>query len=412
MELFLETSQMLFANIAALPKNQRGSPDQMALMWILTAFMGHFSEAHSGKAVNFDLSHYSALWDFNPFAVIVDKKIRLLLPVCKKFLEDAEDRSKGEMPLSGKESNLTLAFDDSGNFSKTEDNYLKTLLKDQVFIDKIFREFPELKGASDKIILEKIFPLLNTDLFPASYRYPLQHYFLLRYLITNPDLDKIQKSKEVVPGSIQFKKAGEHKRSFNISIEFSGSQNYFSDTREWEDYRSSSTVFKEYQLPIQHPGFNQLLHSGLFLCEGAVYEQFIERTLNNWTSNSFSAVTLKAAPGLSRHETQALAFMFSKKAVFLSALLSHLNTNHENLLGRDFQLLVYHALFTGNTLADSLACFPEVGDKLAEKLMSLVDLHQKLGNPQVQFFLLNLLDQISLHTSLPLNAVHQKRTPC
>lgn len=228
----------------------------------------------------------------------------------------------------------------------------------------------------------------------------------MRYLSTNPDLSHIQKQKGIIPGSIQFKTEMNQDQSSNIVMEFSGTDSYFTETKNWDTNRPT-TLFKNCQLPMQHQGFKQLLHTGFFLSEGIGVDS-IHRPLNIWTANSFSAVSLKALPGLSRHETQELAFMFSKKALFLPALLSHLHTNHAHLLERDFQRLVYQALFSGSTLADSLRCFPEVGDKLVEKMMSLVDLYQKLGNFQVQFFLLDLLDQMSLHLCVPLTQVRQK----
>lgn len=102
MELFLENSQMLFANIAALPQSERGFPDQVALMWILTAFMTCFSEMMSGKGLQMGLP--DRIWDFNPYAVIVDKKMRLLLPECNEFMKNVAKKNNESICLYGIDS--------------------------------------------------------------------------------------------------------------------------------------------------------------------------------------------------------------------------------------------------------------------------------------------------------------------
>lgn len=418
MELLLESSHMLFANISALPPGERGTPDQFALVWILSAFNQRLAyELNSNMCLNFQ--EWLSEWDSSPHAVVTSQKIDQLSSACLEYLQSRNTEGIAIGPCMLQGQGLQLVFNSSGDFQMPTFmgdlahayGLLYLFSKFPELVQKVFEKFPELKGTSYQEVLEKILPLITTDLFPVSYRVLYEQQFLFGYFITNPDLSKIRRQKGILPGNMKFDIFRTAAHTLNMDIAFDGTESYFADTSNPTGGTGCFHIDLAKHTSIKHPGYTALFDFKSDLpgiCHTYKFEDIAKGKylyffdckfdLNFWLDGPInSAIYADPIPGLSHHETKEIKLMCSKSALFIPNLLSYLKAHPENLLDRDFQLLLYHLIFTTNALDDSLERFPDAGDKLAAELITLAEQHQKLGNLPLHFFLLELLDKMSAH---------------
>lgn len=390
----LTVFRSMLSNIAALPMEERGSPEQFALMTILAVlnsklgskiddkFVLHLGMYERGKEEEFYKS---------PYFIIYNHKLQTVFNEADSYLK----KLKGKINLfdnldkDTKEKTVSLKF----NMLTDENPLLQKLLNSPSFLEKIAQKNPENLRKSDKEKLILAFQSWGTEDCPFSKHYQILNEMgvLINYFTHNPRLQMLNPGKAEELGKLAISVTEVTDQKIKLSPTFSGRRSDLKDRNCYLDrlILEKQTLFSEIGDRIKHPGIKELMEMN--------WDDFSTDShlpsLINWNKKSNQAVTLKAKPGLSRRMTQELAYILSNEVTKTPNLIAYFQEHPELLSETDYQFLLIYQLFSKKTLNELMN-----NQLLLDKLFSFIEaqfaLQKSLGNIQQQLFFLSFADLV------------------
>jgi hypothetical protein len=388
-----KVNQLLFSAISHLPVSERGSPDHFALQTLLMAINEKLSrnidEDHHPRQLKFacTMANESFLEKLmmNSYAVINNPKLRILFEEAKAFLL----RKRGDFTTpfySRKYSLERLEFDQSG---KSENRILQSILDSSKFRERINATYPELNGAPDSQIIEYAYSTWNKPEcpLPKSYRILVEQAMLCHYFDENPHLQNLTQLGEE-PGNLNIQKVNSFRSTDIYRVTMSGIKSL--GTEEYKEfYEHLHCEFKELT-PLEHPGLASLLGRYPEIDIHGIDQHHV-----SWSSGSSQAVTMEQLSGLTRRETQELAFILSNRVTLVPNLIAYFKEHSDKLLDREYQLFFYLALFSGNHCNTIVKNSPELAEKVTSFLTEQYGQQKAMGNSSQQLFFLWVLETFS-----------------
>lgn len=393
MESIFGLNESLFFSISQLSKEERLSPDHLALMTVLgginTMLMRQMPEEHCPAAIRNALQpvptmFYDYLMMKDPFAIIQDKKLELLFYQAREYFQNNPVANLNEF---------------EGWFYIDESNYFQVFENDKIEGQSLMLDLlkhaqvnnPQLKGLNDRQLIQKAmatFGKKNCPL-PKFFQLLLKQFLFCRYIKHDPDFLNADWNSLDISFRQTYSKGGMDR----YQIDFYGQKNAFKNqTRYQLDYNYGNKLSA--QTHFKREGLKNILKDwkGIPPDMGQLLE-------GNGDSNR--AVLMKAEKGLTREETQSLRYFCSNNLTLIPNLISYFNEHFEKLLEQDYQLFLYHALFSGEHLIDMIKNSPKVIEKLNEFLVHQYQLHKGLGDIQSQLFFLRLINDLGDLTKTP-----------
>ncbi|MBA3602448.1 MAG: DUF3638 domain-containing protein [Parachlamydiaceae bacterium] len=411
-----EISGLYFSGISLIPETERGTPDQYAVQMILLAATDKLVDALPGPFKNRTrLRHIEGLeiWNRNPFAIVNDGQLREILSLSRKFCVNKCDLFAFPTDLFSTE--ITLNFKNGKLLIPSYSLSLLELIYNQSdFKEKLLKIWPELEDASDFSLLEKAIKEFNddltrespttSDLFPGYIFAEMAQLLRLEYFSRNPHLQKMTQKEGKTVGKLNFKLIflqdkikleGQLTGTFKLSsIErpaFDEDQILFKDRSAYTFESDKKNKFESGRnLAIKHPGLAKV-----FLPRRG--NDFLSSRI--WKTDSNDAVVKQSLAGLSRHETQQLAYYFSNDLIRIPGLIAYFKEQPTKFLDRDYQLFFYHGLFSGDLLESQIKSNPVATKLLVDFLEGQYILHKNMGNIQEELYflwILNLLSNFSI----------------
>ncbi len=389
MALVLRLSQLFLSNLAGVPEEERGSPEQFALMIILVALNSKLGSKIDNK---FMINIRRSIRECNesPYFVLFNTELRKQFDEACLSLTGDKLSVNLLVPTNNKTGRVTIHIRD-GEIDSIHDA-LKAIIIDSSFLDKLGKIDPNFVNRSDKDKLSAAFGSWGTDDCPFSKQCQILNEMevLFTYFFRNPHLPKVKTGGEELGNLKIFILDVTDERIVIWSI-LSGRRNEVERDCCHIDhtYGKQQYLFSQVRDRIKDQGLKELT-----TMKGVTSADEQEEVLRvRWDSRSNRAATIKAIPGLSRQNTQQLAFTLSNEKTKLPNLIAYFRENPELLSETDYQFFLIYQLFSGhalNEMSSNLLLLDIVFTFIEEQYI----LQKALGNIQQQLFFLALADHL------------------
>lgn len=395
MASLLILTRILFSNISGLPEKERGSPEQFALITILAALNFKLgSKIDDEFMMSTQLPFAKSRIDESPYLSLFNPKLQ------GQFYEAISLLNKHKKSLSlfkwylehTGESFIPFQSEMISSISYSYDP-LKKILKDSKFLNKLKKINSKLVNASEKEKLLFALQKWGTEdcPFPKQYQILNEMTVLILYFSMNPLLQKVKPGKEEESGKLKiFIK--EKPDELTLFPTLTGRERQFENQSCYKDSQGlGDSFFASVKNRISDEGLKGLMDMSSKIYSEDLYN--LNEDPINWDSRSNKAVTVKAKKGLSRQETQLLAYILSNERTKIPNLIAFFQVNPERLADVNYQLLLIYELFSVNVI-NTITNNPLILDKIFSFIEEHYALQKGLGNTQQQIFLLSLADQV------------------
>lgn len=396
-ESIYELHEKVLLQIRALPVNERMTPDHIALMTILgvlnTKFLKQIPDEHSPIKDGFQPipGIFLEVMQKTPFAIIQNKELAFLFFQAAGYLKANFEGSKSfEKWFDIGENCFTVKFDSNDMLQKN--TYMRDLLRN------LQKNNAELSGLTDRKLLSKAMTTFGTDSCPLPkwFQVLLKQHLLCLCIKYDPDLSKA----EFQDTHIKF--IENQNQNYNwYEISFFGQKILFDNKSADALKKTSAARCLSQQKVVMHEGLKNVLANWKGLPSN-MDDLYAYNTASNL------AVMSKAEEGLTRQETQMLAYYCSSNLTIIPNLIAYFNEYFDKLADPDYQKFFFFALFSGEHLIDAIKNSPKVIEQLTAFLGQQYQANKRLGNVQQQLYFLRIMDDLNRLTKNPIPEIDVK----